>query len=75
MKYYNNKHNNLFNELYKDNQKRKEKLRQISLNKEKQFNSLYTFTPELISKDRTPNNLNGNFINRLDHYAKNKRTN
>ena len=74
-KYYNNKHNNLFNELYKDNQKRKEKLRQISLNKEKQFNSLYTFTPELISKDRTPNNLNGNFINRLDHYAKNKRTN
>ena len=37
----------LFNNLYNDCQKRREKFRQLKIEKEAQFNTLYTFTPKI----------------------------
>jgi len=37
----------LFNNLYNDGQKRKEKYQRLKMEKEAQFNTLYTFTPKI----------------------------
>ncbi len=52
---------NLFNSLYNDSQIRKEKLRKMSKEKEDNFNSIYTFTPNII-----PNKLNEKYLKQLN---------
>ena len=82
---------NLFNSLYNDSQKRKEKLRKMSQEKEDKFNSIYTFTPNIIpnklnekylrklhrsySKSEIYNSENNSFIDRLNNYEKVKSNN
>ena len=48
-------------------------MRQLNLEKEKKFNSLYTFTPEVYENKRF--NKNENFDERLDGYQKAKNQN
>lgn len=43
----NNERQQLFNDLYNDCKKRKEKFRKLKMEKEAQFNTLYTFTPKI----------------------------
>ena len=38
----------LFNNLYNDSKKRKEKYKKLSMEKEARFNTIYTFTPKII---------------------------
>ena len=52
---------NLFNSLYNDSQIRKEKLRKMSQEKENNFNTIYTFTPNII-----PNKLNEKYLKQLN---------
>ena len=62
----------LFLHLYNDSKTRKEKIRKLSLEKEKKFNSIYTFTPIIISKNISTSVTEGNFIDRLSNYEKQK---
>ena len=39
----------LFNNLYNDSKKRKEKYKKLSMEKEAKFNTIYTFTPKIIN--------------------------
>ncbi len=75
----------LFNSLYNDNEKRKEKIKKLSKEKEEKLNLIYTFTPNIIrdkikenylkkiKQKNSINNIkekNNNFINRLNNYEK-----
>lgn len=62
----------LFLHLYNDSKARQEKIRKLSLEKEKKFNSIYTFTPIIISKNISTSVTEGNFIDRLSNYEKQK---
>ena len=81
---------NLFNSLYNDSQIRKEKLRKMSQEKEDKFNSIYTFTPNIIPNKKNEkylrklnrsyskndiNSQNNSFIDRLTNYEKVKNKN
>ena len=81
---------NLFNSLYNDSQIRKEKLRKMSQEKEDKFNSIYTFTPNIIPNKKNEkylrklnrsyskndiNSQNNSFIDRLSNYEKVKNKN
>ena len=65
------KQEELFTQLYNDSKTRKDKIRKLSLEKEKKFNSIYTFTPVIYTRQ---NNISteGNFIERLSTYEKQK---
>ena len=62
----------LFLSLYNDSKHRKEKLRKMSLEKERKFNSIYTFTPEFVSKHKSSATQQVDFIERLPQYHKAK---
>ena len=62
----------LFLSLYNDSKQRKEKLRKMSLEKERKFNSIYTFTPEFVSKHKSSATQQVDFIERLPQYHKAK---
>ena len=50
----------LFNNLYNDSKKRKEKYKKLSMEKEAKFNSIYTFSPKTIN-----NKLNEKYLKNL----------
>ena len=60
----------LFESLYNDSKTRKEKLKQLSLEKERKFNTTYTFTPDII-----PNKLNKKYLYNLTHSSSNSNIN
>ena len=66
------KSSELFLSLYNDSKHRKEKLRKMSLEKERKFNSIYTFTPEFVSKHKPSATQQVDFIERLPQYHKAK---
>ena len=73
----------LFNDLYNDCQKRKEKYQKLKIEKEAQFNTLYTFTPKIFQNKlnekymknmidskfylKTNTNLNNSEINKINN--------
>lgn len=65
------KQEELFIQLYNDSKTRKDKIRKLSLEKKKKFNSIYTFTPVIYTRQ---NNISteGNFIERLSTYERQK---
>ena len=50
----------LFNKLYNDSKKRKEKFKKLSMEKEAKFNAMYTFTPMIV-----PNKLNDMYLKNM----------
>ena len=60
----------LFNDLYNDSKKRKEKYKKLSMEKEAKFNSIYTFTPKIIS-----NKMNEKYLKNMADSKFNTNTN
>ena len=60
----------LFNNLYNDSKKRKEKFKKLSMEKEAKFNSMYTFTPKIIT-----NKINEKYLKNLADSKFNTNTN
>ena len=56
----NSERQELFNKLYNDSKKRKEKYKKLSMEKEAKFNALYTFTPKIV-----PNKLNDMYLKNM----------
>ena len=66
----NSERQELFNKLYNDNQKRKEKYKKLSMEKEAKFNTIYTFTPKIIT-----NKLNDKYLKNMADTKFNTNTN
>ena len=60
----------LFNDLYNDSKKRKEKYKKLSMEKEAKFNAIYTFTPKIIS-----NRMNEKYLKNMADSKFNTNTN
>ena len=60
----------LFNDLYNDSKKRKEKYKKLSMEKEAKFNTIYTFTPKIIS-----NKMNEKYLKNMADSKFNTNTN
>ena len=56
----NSERQELFNKLYNDSKKRKEKYKKLSMEKEAKFNAMYTFTPKIV-----PNKLNDMYLKNM----------
>ena len=56
----NSERQELFNKLYNDSKKRKEKYKKLSMEKEAKFNAVYTFTPKIV-----PNKLNDIYLRNM----------
>ena len=56
----NSERQELFNKLYNDGKKRKEKYKKLSMEKEAKFNAMYTFTPKIV-----PNKLNDIYLKNM----------
>ena len=56
----NSERQELFNQLYNDSKKRKEKYKKLSMEKEAKFNTMYTFTPKIV-----PNKLNDMYLRNM----------
>ena len=56
----NSERQELFNKLYNDSKKRKEKYKKLSMEKEAKFNAEYTFTPKIV-----PNKLNDMYLRNM----------
>ena len=65
-----NRTKNFFEHLYQDSFNRKEKLKNLSLQKEEKFNTIYTFSPHLIKNKKFI--INENFFDRINDFNKNK---
>ena len=65
-----NRTKNFFEHLYQDSFNRKEKLKNLSLQKEEKFNIIYTFSPHLIKNKKFI--INENFFDRINDFNKNK---
>ena len=56
----NSERQELFNKLYNDSKRRKEKYKKLSMEKEAKFNAMYTFTPKIV-----PNKLNDMYLRNM----------
>ena len=56
----NSERQELFNKLYNDSKKRKEKYKKLNMEKEAKFNAVYTFTPKIV-----PNKLNDMYLKNM----------
>ena len=65
-----NRTKNFFNYLYQDSYNRKEKIKNLSLQKEEKFNTIYTFSPHLTKNKKIK--INDNFFDRINNFNKNK---
>jgi hypothetical protein len=60
----------LFNNLYNEGKKRKEKYKKLSMEKEIKFNSIYTFTPKIIN-----NKINNKYLKNMSYSILNNNNN
>ena len=61
----------VFNNLYNDSIFRKEKIRKLSLEKEKRFNTIYTFSPKIFNNEKYNKKLSNSYNKIESHFIDN----